>query len=254
VSSDADFPNHFGRVAEHYAAARPRYPAALFDWLADQASGHRLCWDVGTGSGQAATALAELFDLVVASDASPEQIAAATAHQRLQYRLATAEHSGLSAASVDLITVAQALHWFDLQGFYREVRRVLRPGGLLAVWSYGVFHADLPEIDQLLMDFYAERVGPYWPPERQMVENSYRDLPFPFPEIAAPRLDIELHWTMSQLLDYLRSWSATGRFRAARGFDPVIELESGLQLLWGKAGQTRAFHWPLAIRAGHAPG
>ncbi|NJC88504.1 MAG: class I SAM-dependent methyltransferase [Desulfuromonas sp.] len=244
------FKDHFAPVAASYADFRPTYPPALFAWLASLVPRHELAWDCAAGSGQASSDLAAHFARVVATDASPAQIAAAVPHPRIDYRVAPAEASGLPAASVDLVTVAQALHWFDLAGFYAEVRRVLHPGGVLAVWTYGVLTIEGAEVDTLVQHFYHDTVGPYWPPERAHVENGYRALPFPFAELAAPPFAMEAFWTLSQLLGYFRSWSATGRFVTANGYDPVALLERQLVPLWKEEGAKRKVTWPLALRVG----
>jgi len=244
------FKDHFAPVAASYVDFRPHYPPALFAWLATLAPRRDLAWDCAAGSGQASSDLAAHFARVVATDASPAQIDAASPHPRIEYRVAPAEASGLPDASVDLVTVAQALHWFDLTGFYAEVRRVRRPGGVLAVWTYGVLTVAGAEVDALVQRFYHDTVGPYWPPERAHVENGYRSLPFPFVEIAAPPFAMEASWTLPQLLGYFRSWSATGRFAAANGCDPVTLLEEQLAPLWGEEGQGRKVIWPLSLRVG----
>lgn len=245
------FADHFSAVAGNYASFRPTYPAALFDWLARTAPDTTLAWDCAAGNGQASCDLAEYFDQVVASDASAAQIAAAVPHPRIEYRVAPAENSGLDEGCVDLITVAQALHWFDLNKFYGEVRRVLKPGGLLAVWSYGVLHLDDPRIDRVVQRFYGETLGPYWPPERRMVEEGYRTLPFPFAEMLPPEFTMETAWTPPQLLGYFASWSATARYRAAHGKDPVTEVAKELAPLWGAPLVAHSVRWPLVLRAGH---
>jgi len=244
------FHDHFAPVAPSYAVFRPSYPHALFEWLASLVSRHELAWDCAAGSGQASVDLAAHFECVVATDASPSQIDAASPHPRIKYRVATAESSGLLSESVDLITVAQALHWFDLPGFYAEVRRVLRPNGVLAVWTYGVLTVEGDGVDAIVVNFYHNTVGPYWPFERAHVENGYRSLPFPFTEIAAPPFAMEAFWTLPQLLGYIRSWSATGRFAAEHGRDPVVALEQQLPPLWGDLQQRRQVTWPLSLRVG----
>lgn len=244
------FTDHFAAVAGNYAGFRPRYPASLFDWLAELAPSRSLAWDCAAGTGQASVDLAERFARVVATDASRAQIEAAAPHPRIAYRVAPAHESGLADASVDLVAVAQALHWFDLEAFYAEARRVLRPEGLLAAWTYGIHTTGDAAIDAQVRRFYAEVVGRYWPPERRHVESGYRDLPFPFTEIAPPAFAMTADWSLPQLLGYARSWSATGRCSEATGNDPVIELGERLAPLWGTADTTRTVTWPLALRVG----
>jgi len=244
------FEDHFAPVATQYADFRPRYPAQLFTWLASLIHRHALAWDCAAGSGQASVDLATHFERVVATDASQAQIAAAIPHARIEYRIAPAESSGLPETSVDLITVAQALHWFDLAGFYAEAKRVLRPGGVLAAWTYGALSVEGAEVDALVQRFYHDTVGPYWPFARAHVENGYRSLPFPFEEIAAPCFSMEARWALPELLGYLRSWSATDRFIVANGYDPVIPLEKALAPLWGAPEGRRQVGWPLALRVG----
>uniref|UniRef100_UPI00333EA9E4 class I SAM-dependent methyltransferase n=1 Tax=Castellaniella defragrans TaxID=75697 RepID=UPI00333EA9E4 len=244
------FNDHFRDVARQYADSRPGYPAALFDWLAARCAGRACAWDCGAGNGQASVMLARDFQRVIATDASATQIAQAQPHARVEYRVVPAEDSGLPDGGVDLVVVAQALHWFDLDAFYREVRRVTRPGGLLAAWTYGVMAAEGDAVDELLQVYYHETVGPWWPAERRHVETGYRDLPFPFEAVAVPPLSMEAAWNLDQTLGYLRSWSATARFAAARGFDPVAELAGRLASVWGDARRQRLIRWPLAIRAG----
>lgn len=244
------FSDHFATVAGHYADSRPRYPDALFDWLAAQCAQRDLAWDCGAGSGQASIALASRFARVIATDASAAQIAQAQPDPRVEYRVAPAERSTLDDAGVDLVIVAQALHWFDLERFYAEVRRVLRPGGVIAAWSYGVLAVEGAAVDAAVQRFYHDDVGPYWPPERRHVESAYRDLPFPFERVAAPAFAMGLRWNLAQLLGYFRSWSATARYVEQRGDDPVARLEPQLAACWGDAERTREIRWPLALLAG----
>lgn len=249
--SSNSFTDHFARVAAHYASHRPGYPAELFSWLADQAPARTLAWDCATGTGQAAVALADYFEQVWATDASGSQIEAATACPGVTYRTAAADCSGLPDQSVDLVTVAQALHWFDLDSFYAEVRRVLKPGGLLAVWTYGVFRAegvDGTAVQTLLDRFYYGTVGPCWPPERRHVENGYADLAFPFCELEPPLCAMAVDWDLNDLYGYLRSWSAVSRYHEQYGADPVAGLDEELAPLWG-TGRRRVV-WPLSIKIG----
>ena len=244
-----DFADHFSAVAAGYAASRPHYPDALFGWLASLAPSRTCAWDAGTGNGQAATALAGHFDHVVATDASAEQITAAVPHPRVEYRVATAERSGLASGSLDLVTVAQALHWFDVSAFNVEVTRVLRPGGVLAVWTYA-----LPVLGDAALDAELGRlhdsVRAWWPAERRLVETGYRTLPFPFPELAVPQFDMTAQWDLDRLLSYVRTWSAVTRRRNATGADPLAAAAGALSLAWGRAAEVRTVRWPLSLRVG----
>jgi ubiquinone/menaquinone biosynthesis C-methylase UbiE len=244
------FKDHFSRLAAGYAEFRPRYPGALFDFLAKASPARTRAWDCACGNGQATLDLAERFDSVIGTDASAQQVAAAKAHPRVTYAVARAEESGLENNSVDLIAVAQALHWFDLPQFYAEVRRVLRPAGVLAVWTYGVQRLNDANIDKLVHVYYWDTVGEYWPPERRHVEDGYRSIDFPFPEMKSPSLSMRENWTLAQYLGYLRSWSASARYAEARGVDPVAELETRLSPIWGDAQRTRTVSWPLSLRMG----
>lgn len=244
-----DFADHFGSVAGAYAHYRPTYPAPLFDWLAGVAPARRRAWDCATGTGQAAVALAGHFSEVVATDASAAQLAAASPHPRVHYQLAAAENSGLEADSLDLATVAQALHWFDRPRFFAEVERVLRPGGMLAVWSYGIPQLEGEAADAQLQHFYADIVGPYWPAEKALVENGYRDLVLPFEHLEAPCFAMDVVWSLERVLGYCASWSASARYRAALGRDPIDQLRPALAAAWGEPDSPRSLHWPLTVKA-----
>jgi SAM-dependent methyltransferase len=239
----------FATVAREYASFRPGYPPELFAWLARISPAREAAWDCGCGSGQASTALAGHFDVVYATDVAPEQIEAAKAHPRVRYSVAPAEHSGLSDQSVDLVTVAQALHWFDVTAFYAEARRVARPGAILAVWNYPRPQFADAELDRRFLEFYTDVVGPYWPPERRHIQSGYRTLPFPFEEIAAPPFGLDLRWNLEQVLGYVSSWSATTRYRKARGEDPVPLLRVSLGAAWARDDADVPLRIPLGLRA-----
>jgi SAM-dependent methyltransferase len=245
------FKDHFSGHAAAYAAFRPRYPETLFDFVAGLPAGRRLAWDCATGNGQAALGLAAHFQRVIATDASAAQIAEAEPHPRIEYRVAPAEGSGLPDGSVDLVTVAQALHWFDFDRFYAEVRRVLAPGGILAVWSYNLVRIE-PALDRLLDHFSTAVVGSYWPPERRWVDEDYRTIPFPFVELPTRLFALEETWDLPRLLAYLRTWSSVTRCRQATGGDPVAEVAPRLAAAWGDPTAARTVRWPLALRAGRS--
>jgi SAM-dependent methyltransferase len=243
------FKDHFSETAAGYASFRPRYPDALFEFLAKISPRRESAWDCATGSGQAAVGLAVHFNEVIATDASAEQIAHAVPHDRIKYRVAPAEESGLTAGSIDLVTVAQALHWFDLPAFFREVERVLVPGGILAVWAYQLFDIQ-PEIDEIIRTYYADTVGPYWPPERKMVEEGYRSISLPFADLEVPPFEIERPITLAELGGYLRTWSASRRYLADRGHDSVTDLLPLLAEVWGDPGAARQMRSPFRLRVG----
>ncbi len=241
------FKDHFSTQAAVYAQSRPTYPAAWFAELARLTPGHDLAWDAGAGNGQASVGLAAQFAQVIATEPSAAQLAEATAHPKVKY-LQSAETAPMIAdGTVDLVTVAQAVHWFDRPKFYTEVKRVLRPGGVVALWAYelGIIS---PEIDAAVRRFYKGAIKDYWPAERVHIETAYRDFEFPFRELPWPKAEMQLDWTLANLAAYLRSWSAVVRYRKERGIDPVEELERELAPIWG-AGARRVT-WPLVGRLG----
>lgn len=243
-----EFKDHFSTRSAEYAKHRPGYPPALFDWLATLTPARDVAWDVGTGSGQAALGLARHFGRVIASDAAEAQLRNAVAHERIIYRVMPAERTDLADRSVDLATVAQAIHWFDFEHFYDEVRRVLKPSGVIAVWTYGGNRVT-PEVDVVVRRYYTEIVGPYWPPERQLVDSQYRTIPFPFDEIPPPRFRMQQQWRLEDLLGYLDTWSATKRYAQARGANPLELIREPLARAWG-AQQVRTIEWAFHVRAG----
>jgi SAM-dependent methyltransferase len=237
------FQNHFSSQSKEYARFRPRYPAELFQWLASVSPGRTLAWDCGTGSGQAAVALAEYFERVVASDPSAEQIAHAGPHPRVQYLVGPAEEPPAAARGADLVTCAQALHWFDHARFYPALRATLRPGGVFAAWGYGLMSIS-PEVDAVVNDYYTNIVGPYWPPDRVHIENRYKSVPFPLGHIAAPDFAMTADWSLDVLLGYLDTWSATRRYLADRGEHPLARVRDDMARAWGNA-PFRHVKWPL---------
>ena len=246
----SSFSDHFSSFASRYAGFRPHYPEALFDYLATLVPRSSTVWDCAAGNGQASVDLARKFDRVIATDASREQIGSAAPRPNIDYRVATAEESGLPDQSVSLVTVAQAFHWFQFDRFHAEAKRVLRPGGTLAVWAYGVNEVGSGALNDVVQNFYANTVGPYWPPERKWVEEGYRTIPFPFREIEPPAIRMEARWTLEQLLGYFSTWSATNRYINATGHNPIESLSEELQRHWGDPKEPRLVVWPLTMRVG----
>lgn len=248
MSSPRPFQDHFSAGSSGYAVFRPRYPEALFRWIADQSPARDLAWDCGTGSGQAAVGLAPLFRRVIATDASDAQLAQAEGRPNLEYRRASAEVSGLPDRSADAVTVAQALHWFDRPAFFAEVARVAKPGALLAVWTYNLVRGDAA-LDRVIDRLYSDILGSYWPADRALVETGYRDIEIPFAELAPPSFEMTADWTLVQLTGYLRTWSSAIRYQVQHGTDPVQAVADELEAAWGDPSRVRRLGWPLAVRA-----
>ena len=249
AADPTNYKDRFSSVAPGYASFRPRYPPELFAWLAGQAPARDLAWDCATGNGQAATGLAAHFRRVIATDASRDQIRHATPVPNVEYRVARAEASGLAGGSVDLVTVAQALHWLDWPTFYAEVRRVARPDGVVAAWGYGLALIT-PEVDRLIDRFHSEGVGPYWDSARIWIVQRFGGVDFPFAEIAAPEFVMQADWTLADLVGYLRTWSAVAKYREVHGRDPVADVEPALAAAWGPPDRARPVSWPLFLRVG----
>jgi len=243
----AAFKDLFSLQAADYARFRPIYPPELYSWLAANAPARQLAVDVGTGNGQAAVALAAHFDRVVGVEPSDGQRANAAPAKRVEYRRGTAEATGMDAASADLLTVAQAIHWFKHDAFFEEVRRVVRPHGLLAFWCYGLTTIS-PEIDAAVHFYYEDLLGPYWEPERKLVEQGYRNIAVPFDAIAVPPFAMQLQWTFEHLLGYLGTWSPRKPFFAEKRQDALELALPRLREAWG-AHDGRPVRWPLSVRA-----
>jgi hypothetical protein len=246
------FEDHFSEQAQDYARHRPSYPDALFDYLASLAPARERAWDCGTGNGQAALALAARFRQVIATDASPEQIQNAFAHERVDYRVERAEATTIGAGSVDLVAAGTAVHWFDFDAFYEEVRRVGKARTIVAVWTY-YFPLITPGVDRWLQRYYAETLDGFWPERIRYLEARYRTLPFPFAEIEPPAFQMEADWELDDFLGFIASWSATRKFLDARGERALDGALAELAEAWGPARQKRAITWPLYCRIGRLP-
>lgn len=245
----SEFADHFSRAAAGYAAFRPTYPRELVDALAALAPAHGLAWDVGAGSGQLSTLLAERFERVIATEPSAEQLARTAPHPRVEYRVETAAPTSLRTASADLITAAQAAHWFDLARFYPEVRRVAKPGAVLALIAYRTGEVDT-ELAPLFSRFYGEVLAPHWDPARRHVESGYAEFDFPFDELAFPALAIEAELDAHAFLGYVNTWSAVGALLRAGRRAELERFQSDVLTLWGPPERLRPIRWPLAGRIG----
>lgn len=282
-----EFQDLFSKHADCYAQNRPTYPNELFVYLASLVREHTLAWDVGTGNGQAAVDLANHFAHVIATDPSAEQLSHAPKHYRVSYHVATAEGAGpkegLADSSVDLVTIAQALHWFKFDAFYANVRRVLKPGGVIAAWCYGMNYVT-PAVDAAVDRLY-KITDPYWAAGRKWIDEKYATIPFPFEpagEIGVPginentairsrlpdsstirrdgvastdrdqrtRFECRKEWTLPQFIGYLHSWSGLQRFMAEKGYDPLNDVADELAAAWGPSEDTRVVHWPIYLLLG----
>ncbi|MCP4654725.1 MAG: class I SAM-dependent methyltransferase [bacterium] len=243
------FRDFFSERAAEYRSFRPQYPAPLFAYLASLPEQRDLVWDCGTGSGQAAIALARHFRRVIAGDASKSQVFHARERPGVAYAVVEAGQAAIRDRALDLVVVAQAAHWFHFERFYAEVRRVLKPRGVLAIWCY-----DLPEIspaiDAIVRSLYRDTLGGFWSPERRLIDARYETLPFPFPQLPVPGFDMETEWTLEQFVGYIRTWSALKAYGAKLGRDPVAAILEELGSAWGEMSRSRRLHWPLTLKVG----
>ncbi|WP_018151652.1 class I SAM-dependent methyltransferase [Leeia oryzae] len=240
------FHDHFSALANEYAKYRPQYPDTLFAYLADQVATHDLAWDCATGNGQAASRLAGYFRQVIATEPSAAQISHAPAIKNVEYRVETAENSSLLDESVDLITVAQAMHWFDFDAFGKEATRVLKPGGVLAAWCYEGIRG-VQNVEAVTRHFYQDIIADYWPPERRWVDAGYEGIPMPYPALPVEKFELTAAWSLEALMGYLYSLSAVKQYREQTGEDPVALIRSDLQKAWGEQ-EIQTMRWPLSLK------
>lgn len=241
--------NWFAQGGRAYARFRPEYPAPLASFLATAATRHRLAVDVGCGNGQLTQLLAPHFDKVIGLDPSADQIANIVPHERIAYQCAAAEQLPLADGCADLITAAQAAHWFQLPAFYQEAQRVAAPGCVLALISYGVLHLE-PALDPRFQQFYWDEIGPFWPPERKLVDTGYATIDFPFEELAAPTLEIRVQWHLTEFLGYLLTWSAVRSAQEAGREEVLMAFADQIAKSWGDSNTRRSVAWPIHMRIG----
>lgn len=241
--------NWFAQGGGDYAKFRPSYPAELASFLASVAPDKKLAVDVGCGSGQLTAQLADYFAEVVGIDPSPDQLAHAYRHPNIRYRCAPAEKLPLDAGTASLVTAAQAAHWFDLPVFFDEVRRVAAPGAIIALATYGVLKLE-PVVNQVFLRFYQDVIGPFWPPERNLVDSGYATIDFPFAELPAPSIAIRQEWNLPELLGYVSTWSAVRAAFEAGQHELLSKFADDMSQVWGDVGARRPVAWPVSLRIG----
>lgn len=241
-----EFKDLFSDKSKDYKNFRPTYPSQLFDYLADLVNEHELAIDIGTGNGQAATELTRHFNKVLATDPSAQQISEATSHPKIEFSVGTAEKINAPDESANLITVAQAFHWFKHDLFFREAKRVLKPDGVLAIWVYGLCSIS-PEIDSSVFNLYEQILGPYWEPERKLLEENFKNIKFPFEEISAQSFAMEKSWSLDDFLGYLSTWSALKKYQNATNHKPLPDMRDELLKHW-PAQEIRQVRWQISPR------
>lgn len=238
--------DNFSTQSDQYAKYRPTYPDALYDYLLSIVPGRENAWDCGTGNGQIAQVLARSFEKVFATDISRQQIDNAVLHKRIEYTVQPAERTSFPDSTFDLITVAQAIHWFDFDAFYREVRRTIRNRGVLAVIGYGLIRTN-PSIDRIISTFYQDVVGPFWDKERRYVDENYQTIPFPFQEISTPHFDNDFEWSFDHLIGYIGTWSAVKHYEKKNARNPVDLIRDELKKNWGDTAMLKGT-FPILLR------
>lgn len=245
-----NFKDNFSQQAEIYARYRPTYPQDLFDFLMQEVKNKDLAWDCATGNGQVAFALSKYFKQIIATDASESQIKQAKQTSNVTYRVATAENSYLESQSIDLITVGQALHWFDFNKFYTEVRRVAKADALIAIWGYGLMQVDA-QIDEIILHLYHQILGDaYWDAERKYLDNHYQTIPFPFTTIETPQFTMQLDWDFGDLLGYLNTWSSVQKYLKNNHSNPIDLVEQDLRNSWQNVRIKKTITWDLYLKLG----
>ena len=240
--------DNFSTQAAEYAIYRPTYPQELYSYLFSLVDQKDAAWDCATGNGQVASVLAQYFKDVYATDISEKQLSQALLLSNVVYRVESSEKANVPDASFDLITVAQAIHWFNFGAFYSEVKRTLKPNGLLAVVGYGLMFID-KKVDKVVHKLYEDILGRYWDSERRYIEEGYKTIPFPFEEITAPHFQIKTSWNFSQLIGYLNTWSSLQHYKKANDRNPLEYMFTELKEAWGDDA-VKDVHFPILLRVG----
>ncbi|HAC64772.1 MAG TPA: SAM-dependent methyltransferase [Cyanothece sp. UBA12306] len=245
----SNFLDYFSQQASLYVKYRPQYPSALFEYLVSIVSQTDCAWDCGCGNGQASVSLKAYFNKVIGTDPSASQIANAVQEEGIIYRVEPGEKTTIESQSIDLVTVAQALHWLKQDIFYEEVRRVLKPSGIIAVWSYLLMEID-EGIDQLIRKYYRNIVRDYFPPEIKLIEEQYQTIYFPFQELDAPKFSLEARYSLPEILAFLETWSGTQNYISVHQRNPLDQIEDDLTAVWGDITTSKLVRWPLYLRLG----
>jgi SAM-dependent methyltransferase len=238
-----------GKTSTIYSKTRPMYPAELYYWLSQQVDSTGVVWDCACGTGQASVDLAAYFERVEASDISESQVTGATPHRKVNYQVYPAEKTDYPDNYFDVVCVAHALHWFDLEAFWKEVRRVLKPGGIFVCWGYNWLQIGKAE-DRVVAEDVLPYLEPYWPPESRLLWNQYRDIEFPFEEIDVPNFELRCHWSATQTLDFIRSWSSSQLRIKESGDDFLLKASPILRDAWSKPNQKQEVCLPFFVKAG----
>lgn len=242
--------DHFNQGSDKYVCFRPDYPESLFTYLLSLVNKEANVWDCGTGNGQAAAALAREFRNVLATDINLQQLEVASQKNNIQYVCCSAEKTPFMQHTIDLVTVAQALHWFNLENFYEEVRRVAKPSSIIAVWCYSLGSIN-DNVDPLICKLYTDILGDeYWPRERRYIDDQYRTIAFPFRKIQSPSFTIEKKINFSSLVGYLHTWSAVKEYQQRKHSNPIDLVYELLVSAWGELQIERIIRWPVHLLVG----
>jgi SAM-dependent methyltransferase len=249
IRNMATFKDNFSKQSDIYVKYRPHYPDELYTFLSSLTDEHEVAWDCGTGNGQAAIGLATFYNEIIATDPSEKQIKNCLPNEKIKYLVEKAENTSIQSNSVDLLTIANALHWFDFEVFYKEADRVLRNNGVIAAWAYGLPLIS-PDIDMIVKRFHDRTLNDYWLSENRLVEKEYETIPFPFQQISSPEFFYEKSMSLNDLIGYLNTWSATQRFINENKFNPTELLKKDLTNVWNDIDAEKKLTWKLILKVG----